>query len=98
MQVFMFTDILLDRVELMRIISNTTPKKFEEIGLKMKEIADRRYTWKLIAQKYKMIIEESFTIKQKMKVIPKYSNIDEDLLLKMKMGHLKHQDTFFKKR
>jgi len=63
----------------------------------MQEIAKRRYNWKLIANKYKLLINESLKTKKKLKVYPRTKDIPEDVLDKMNLSHLKHQETFVKK-
>ncbi len=86
-----------NRIELAHLVLTTSDAQFEQLGNKMKEIALRRYTWKLISEKYKLLVEESLTIKKKTNVIPKSSHIDEEQLLRLKLGHLKNQKTFLKK-
>ena len=86
-----------NRIELAHLVQNTSDEQFEQYGNKMKEIAFRRYTWKLISEKYKFLVEESLLVKKKTKVIPKSANLDEHELLKLKLGHLKNQRSFLKK-
>ncbi len=86
-----------NRIELAYLVQNSSDTQFEELGNKMKEIAYRRYTWKLISEKYKSLVEDSLLVNKKTKVIPKSANLDEHKLLKLKLGHLKNQRSFLKK-
>lgn len=86
-----------NKVELKHIIESSTPEELTSIGDKMQEIAKRRYNWKLIANKYKLLINESLKTKKKLKVYPRTKDIPEDVLDKMNLSHLKHQETFVKK-
>lgn len=86
-----------NRIELAHLVQTMTDNQFEQLGEKMKEIATRRYTWKLISEKYKLLVEESLLVKKKTKVIPKSANLEEEQLLKLKLGHLKNQRSFLKK-
>jgi len=80
------------------LIESIKIKELKEIGEEMKSIAKRRYTWPFITQKYKELVAEVLVIKNKTKVKPISSEIEIAKLLKMELGHLKHQQTFFEKR
>lgn len=86
-----------NKVELKNIIEKSTPEELKIIGDKMHEIAQRRYNWKLIVNKYKSLINESLKTKKKLKVYPRTKDIPDDVLMKMNLSHLKYQDTFVKK-
>ena len=64
----------------------------------MKEIADRRYTWPHIADKYAGLVEEALVTKNKTSVDAHAKKIDVQTLIDMDLGHLKHQQGFFQKR
>ena len=63
----------------------------------MKEIADRRYTWEVIADKYNYLIKEALSSKKKPAVSPKMKAIDKQALLAQNASHLKYQKLFFEK-
>lgn len=86
-----------NKSELKFIIESSTPEQLRFIGDSMLEIAKRRYNWKLIANKYKSLINESLRTKKKLKVYPRTKDISDEILLKMNLSHLKYQDTFVKK-
>jgi glycosyltransferase involved in cell wall biosynthesis len=80
--------------DLKNIISQLTDIDLEECALKMKKIAERRYTWKKIAKKYSSLIEETFISKKKTKVYPLISELDRKILDKYNVGHLKNIKLF----
>lgn len=86
------------RNELIRIIKDTSLEQLDIVGKKMKEIANRRYTWSVIAEKYKFLIEEVSSIKKKQSVIPRVNQLPNDVLAKLSLSHLKYQGSFFKKK
>ncbi|GAA0891213.1 glycosyltransferase family 1 protein [Fulvivirga kasyanovii] len=87
-----------DEQELKTIIDQTSPEMLQLLGTTMQGIAERRYTWKLIVNKYKKLIVEALTVKEKSSVTHKVKELDYQLLLKMNLGHLKNEDAFFIKR
>jgi len=87
-----------DNLDLKVLIESIKIKELKEIGVEMKSIAYRRYTWSFIAQKYKELVAEVLVVKDKTSVKPLSSQIEISKLLKMELGHLKHQQTFFEKR
>lgn len=84
--------------ELKEHIQALSVAQLVELGKGMKEIADRRYTWKLITNKYKELVREALVVKSKQSVIPESVKIAERDLIDMELGHLKFQDAFFSKR
>lgn len=83
--------------DLIAIIQGTSISKFKEIGVVMNQIARRRYTWKLIANKYASLIQEALMVKAKSLVMSRISSIDKDILVDYEAGHLKHARLFFEK-
>lgn len=84
--------------QLKQLIENTSVYYLKNYGNTMRQIAERRYNWKLIAHKYESLIEEALVAKGKIKVLPSTSQIAEERLLDLQIGHLKYQQTFFEKR
>jgi glycosyltransferase involved in cell wall biosynthesis len=84
--------------ELVNIIQNVKIEPLKELAEMMKEIANRRYTWKVIANKYNHLVEEALSSKAKTPVAPKLSEINEQALMTYNAAHLKHQNYFFEKR
>ncbi len=50
-----------DEKELLEIINQLTEEKRAQLSAKMMEIANRRYTWKVIAEKYKAMLFEDYS-------------------------------------
>ena len=84
--------------DLKDLIENTSINELKRIGIIMKSVAQRRYTWAHIAKKYKALVVEALNIENKIPVLPKSTQISMTKLLEMDLGHLKHQQLFFEKR
>ena len=82
--------------DIVSIIQNTRLSEFRENSMKMKEVADRRYTWKVIADKYGYLIKTVLINKKKLPVTPMIS--EEPRLLEMELGHLQTPAMFYEKR
>lgn len=89
-QAFYFTH----EKELKNIITALTNEDLENCASQMKKIAERRYTWKKIAEKYSHLIEETFNSKNKTKVYPMISELDQNILEKYNVAHLKNIKLF----
>lgn len=89
-QAFYFTN----QNDLKAVLNQLTDEDLEKCAVKMKKIAERRYTWKKIAKKYSNLIEETFITKKKTKVYPIISELDKDILEKYNLGHLKNVKLF----
>ena len=77
-------------------ILNTTPlSKFIELRSKMKVIADSRYTWEIIAQKYTRLIKSFDYQYTKKSINATISKLSEDELRKLGAAHLKKPALFY---
>jgi|LakMenEpi03Aug12_release.lakeMendotaPanAssembly.Ray.scaffolds.fasta_scaffold01817_7 glycosyltransferase involved in cell wall biosynthesis len=83
--------------ELKEIIRSTNIHRLKEIASTMKEIADRRYTWKVVATGYQRIINEVLVSSKKKSVVPNVSQLNANFLLKNYASHLKYGNLFFEK-
>ncbi len=84
--------------DLKNIVMNVRVDELKSLGKKMGAIAERRYTWKLMVQKYKLLIVEALSAKVKQNVKYSTAELRYDQLLKMNIGHLKNQEAFYSKR
>ncbi|GAA5038672.1 rhamnosyltransferase [Marivirga lumbricoides] len=84
--------------DLKNIVMSVKVDELKALGKKMEAIAERRYTWKLIVEKYKALIVEALNVKSKQNVAYSTAELRYDQLLEMNMGHLKNQESFFTKR
>jgi glycosyltransferase involved in cell wall biosynthesis len=86
-------------IELVKIINTKKVNELRSVGEAMKEIADRRYTWKIIANKYAFLITKALTAKQKSTMAPVLSEkLSSDNLLEYEIGHLRSTIPFYEKR
>ena len=56
--------------ELEQILEETHLDQYENVGHEMKTIAERRYTWSIIARKYANLVDRVFNSKKKQVVLP----------------------------
>lgn len=84
--------------EILEITHNMTGEGLKQKAVLMKEIADRRYTWEVIANKYIYLVQQVLEANGKMNVSPDVSNLHIQELLKMDIGHLAHPSYFYEKR
>jgi hypothetical protein len=82
----------------MGIVDRLTDEGLVEKSAAMKEIANRRYTWKVIARKYVFLVEQVLVANKKMAVSPDSSDLHIQELLNMEMGHLANPSFFYEKR
>lgn len=84
--------------DLLQILNTTNEEEYQKRAFLMKEIADRRYTWKIIAHKYQHLINRVLVTKNKVEVQPAASNLHIKDLLEMELGHLAYPSYFYEKR
>ncbi|SIP94024.1 DUF1972 domain-containing protein [Chryseobacterium sp. RU33C] len=80
--------------ELKKIVAQLKKEDLQNCAIRMKRIAERRYTWKKIARKYHNLIEEAFAAKSKTKVYPAIGNLEKKILEKYNLEHLKNIQLF----
>ncbi|MGK0316414.1 MAG: glycosyltransferase involved in cell wall biosynthesis [Saprospiraceae bacterium] len=86
-----------DSKELKSIVETVGMLKLKALSIAMKEIATRRYVWKVIAKKYDFYLKGVFVSSKKDRVLPELANIRETILLENSAAHLKFQNLFFEK-
>ena len=82
--------------DLYQLIKNTDYTTLTQLGVTMKEVASRRYTWELIARKYELLVEEALSTSGKSDVAPKVTKAD-NLLKDLQIEHLRHHKMFYEK-
>jgi glycosyltransferase involved in cell wall biosynthesis len=87
-----------NELELNKIIQNLTKNDLKILGLKMKRIADRRYKWEIIAEKYRQLFTGVLFAGKKTTLQNQFSIIKNDTLEKLNLSHLKYTNTFYDKR
>lgn len=85
--------------EIETFVKHMSLEKLRDNAISMLEIANRRYKWSIIAQKYEDLILESLTVNAKSAIT---SNLNIALanhsLENYQLGHLQYQYHFFEKR
>ncbi|MBS1668480.1 MAG: DUF1972 domain-containing protein [Bacteroidetes bacterium] len=84
--------------DIQKIWARLQPEDLKANAKRMKAIADRRYTWKIIADKYMFLVQRVLATKEKIDVLPETSNLHIQELMKMEMGHLAYHSYFYEKR
>lgn len=84
--------------ELKALIETVNIKQLHEFGLRMKEVADRRYTWSFIAHKYDRLVQEALQPEKKASVKPSLAGLSERILQQHQAAHLRYPSLFFEKR
>jgi glycosyltransferase involved in cell wall biosynthesis len=82
------------------IIELIEGKRINELktnALQMKEVANRRYNWEIIARKYEFLIEHVFAQKGKLLVKPGVAMMPQQQLLQLGVAHLETASLFYEK-
>jgi glycosyltransferase involved in cell wall biosynthesis len=83
--------------ELSDLLCKVKPPALLNVGQKMKEIADRRYRWDLIANKYQALVEKAYERTSKESVTPSFREYDREVLSEYGAAHLAMHNLFFEK-
>jgi len=83
--------------ELIGHILNLDKKQLKPIGQNMKSIAERRYRWDLVTDKYRSLIAEALVVKTKQRIETKTSKLKVEMLDDMNLAHLKSPKLIFEK-
>ena len=75
------------KIELKQHVRGTTFVAWQALGREMKEIADRRYTWQVIARKYDYLIRKVAVTSRKEGLDPKLSQLEPQDLIRYQIGH-----------
>ena len=85
--------------QLCSLIKEKSIAELKQSALVMKEIANRRYTWKLIADKYEYMIIEVIRTSEKKKLTSRFAtSLNKKRLLELELGHLQSTVHFYEKR
>ena len=88
----------LNAEELKKHIQKTGMRQLKDLGKDLHSIAIRRYTWTYISGKYDDLIKEAISTNEKSTVKSQIEILKNTELLKLKLGHLIHQHSFFEIR
>lgn len=81
--------------ELIQVLSQCNNQVLNTIGNRMLQIAQNRYTWKIIANKYAYLIELFSFDYAKQSVFNKLQNLDSRVLRKYGLAHFKNLKMFY---
>jgi len=84
--------------DLKRIVQSTRLADFQKMGVAMSEIAKRRYTWQIIADKYDGLVHEALQAGTKPSVAADSEALPYDELLNMGLSHIKYTENFYSQR
>ena len=84
-----------DEKDLKFLLNNTGINKYKEIATTLKEIANRRYTWKEIANKYKRLVYTFDYNYSKADVKSVLSMLESKMLQQNGLAHMKRTKMFF---
>jgi glycosyltransferase involved in cell wall biosynthesis len=84
--------------DLIRIVTGASAADLRQKAAQMKEIADRRYTWAVIARKYSFLVQQVLGADKKITIKSNTSNLTAKELLGLGMGHLIDPSYFYEKR
>lgn len=89
-QAFYFSD----EKELGNLLKTLTQADIKKCALRMKKIAENKYVWNTVAEKYSQVIQESFSVTAKKNVYPEISRLDKKMLEKYNISHLQNIQLF----
>lgn len=85
--------------EIEEYVTNKSMHDLKANAIVMKNIANRRYKWAIIAQKYDALILEALAIGEKEQLAPQLvMALNNDALQRYQVGHLQHQYLFFESK
>jgi glycosyltransferase involved in cell wall biosynthesis len=83
--------------ELIKLIEKTSVRELKNVSTAMKKIADQRYTWKTIANKYDYLVQKSLRTTKKQTVKARLSKTPNSKLINYEVSHLQNQKFFYEK-
>ena len=82
--------------DLLNIIQNIDHNQIEKISVAMKRIADERYKWEIISNKYESLINIFSPSYKKQNLKSDLSKLDSKTLYKLGLSHLKNITPYYK--
>jgi glycosyltransferase involved in cell wall biosynthesis len=84
--------------ELIQQLNTFSREQLNELKDEMKAIANRRYTWKVIAKQYGLLIQEALVTKNKNSVHAEIKKLDPSFLQEYQLAHLHNNAMFYENR
>ena len=83
---------------LVALLNKTSASELTKVSHNMKTIANRRYTWKIVAQKYSRLFNDVLALEKKTSIYNQIEKMDQKFLEESQLAHLKHIHLFYEKR
>ncbi|WP_264566411.1 DUF1972 domain-containing protein [Flavobacterium sp. N3904] len=84
--------------ELIHQLNTFTVEQEHTLKDEMKAIANRRYTWKVIAKQYELLIQEALVTKYKNSVHTDLTKLNPSFLQEYQLAHLHNNSMFYENR
>ena len=84
-----------NETELEELLDRASLEDLKLVGRMMKEVADRRYRWSVIATKYHALVQRACSTDAKTSVRPSIQACDPELLTEFGAGHLSTHRLFY---
>ena len=81
--------------DLISLLKTVDEDRLDEVKNNMKKIADERYTWNIVANKYAHLIYAFGYNYSKKSVQTSFSSMKQDVLLRSGISHMKNTRSFF---
>lgn len=84
--------------DIIQFVTQTRHSMLRACAERMKEIANRRYSWDVIARKYAFLVDAVLKSRKKLPVFPSITEFSDNTLLQLELGHLQTIAPFYEKR
>lgn len=84
--------------ELVQQLNTFSREQLNDLKDEMKAIANRRYTWKVIAKQYELLIQEALVTTNKNSVHADFTKLTPSFLQKYQLAHLHNNSMFYENR
>ena len=84
--------------ELIKQLNTFSTEQLNDLKAEMKAIANRRYTWKVIAKQYELLIQEALVTKYKNSVQTDFTKLNPSFLQEYQLAHLHNNSMFYENR
>lgn len=81
--------------ELKNLVMNTSISEFKSMGKQLERIAQKRYVWSVIANKYNFLVRKTLRGDKKAFVRPEIQRQSSQRLINQDIAHLQNQSLFF---
>lgn len=81
--------------ELVEVLQDSYYQKVLKVGEQMKEIADRRYLWKIISERYRFLFHQVLSISKKSQARQQLPRWNKQTLQGIGLSHLETQNNFY---